>query len=331
MSKLKKIDKEFLLTDSSLNVYSYRLLTSGYLMDEFKKNPIGYNMHLRDKGVVVRWDDFRKDGDKVYAKPVINLSNPDGQKVADEIENGFLNAASVGHIVALEISSDPADYLPDQKGPTIKKWFNRECSLVDIPGNYNALTDLYDAHDNKLDLADFTPNFNNNMKQILLTAEQILKLNLKADADQGAVDAAFNNLVAEAAKVPDLQAKLTKAENDKTTAETALADLKKATTEQTINDLVAAGVTDGKITKEAGEKLKVDYATNPDGLKSLMDMMPKYQPISQQITGSAAADDLSAKSWAELDKSGKLEDLKAKDINLFKQKYKDQFGKEYQG
>jgi hypothetical protein len=109
MDKFKKIDKDFLLTDSSLNSYSYRLLTSGYLMDEFKKNPIGYYLHAdpdnteytRKDGVLVKWEDIRKDGDNVYGKPCINLSHPRGQKTVDEIESGFLNAASMGHFVVI--------------------------------------------------------------------------------------------------------------------------------------------------------------------------------------------------------------------------------------
>src|SRR5437762_1815164 len=101
-TKTKKIDKEFLITDSTVNCYGFRLMTSGYLIDEFKRNPIGYYMHARTDGVVVRWEDLRIDGDKVYGKPVINLSNKRGQQTVEEIENSFLNGASVGHIVALE-------------------------------------------------------------------------------------------------------------------------------------------------------------------------------------------------------------------------------------
>jgi len=42
--KTKKIDREFILSDSSVNVYGFRLLTSGYQIDEYKKNPIGYHI-----------------------------------------------------------------------------------------------------------------------------------------------------------------------------------------------------------------------------------------------------------------------------------------------
>lgn len=324
-NKFKKIDREFLLTDSSVNVYSYRLLTSGYLLDKFKKNPIGYKMHLRDDGVVVKWEDFRVDGDKVFAKPVVNLSNPKGQQVADELENGFLNAASVGHIVALEISTDPADYLPDQKGPTIKKWFNRECSLVDIPGNYNALADLFDENDNKINLADFNTPQLKAMKQVFLTPEQITKLNLKADPTQQDVDAVITNLMAEAAKVPDLTARLQTAETAKTKAENELVEFKKTALTQQVKDLVAKGLADKKLTKELGEKLEKQFDGKPDELKDLIDAMPAYQSVTKQIT-TAGAEDLSAKTWAELDKAGQLENLKAKAPETFYQKYEQHFG-----
>jgi uncharacterized protein YoxC len=332
--KFKKIDREFLLSDSSLNCYKYRLLTSGYLFDEFKKNPIGYYMHgteefPRESGVLVKWEDLRMDGDKVYGKPCINLNHPRGQRTANEIESGFLNAASFGHIVVVEVSSNPADYVDGQEGPTVSKWFNRECSLVDIPGNYNAVAEeLFDQNDKPLNLADFSKPQIEKMKQVFLTPEQITKLNLKADPTQQDVDTAVANLVAEAAKVPGLTASLQTAETAKKKAEDDLAALKKTTTEKQVKDLVAGALTAKKITKELGEKLEKQFAGNPDGLKELVDAMPAYAPITEQISNETKnVNDLKAKSWKELDAAGKLEDLKAKDINLFYQKYEEHFGK----
>jgi hypothetical protein len=199
--KSKKIDKEFQLSDSSVNCYGFRLLTSGYLIDEYKSNPIGYYMHDRDSGVVVRWEDLKVDGDKVLGKPVINMSNPRGQQTVDEIENKFLNGASVGHIVVLEWSDDPKMKLPGQIGPTATKWFNRETSVVDVPGNFGSLA-LFDKDGNPINLADFKNQSQSiiTMKQIFLTAEQITKLNLKADPTQADVDTAIDNLRAEVQK-----------------------------------------------------------------------------------------------------------------------------------
>ncbi|MFT4073028.1 MAG: hypothetical protein QM654_14025 [Dysgonamonadaceae bacterium] len=143
----KKIDKEFCITDNSVNCYGYRLLTEGFLLNNFNP-PVGYFMHDRDSGVAVRWSDFRIDGDKVYAKPTINdLAFPE---LATQIENGFYQAASVGHIIALEWSDDPSMKIDGQTGITVTKWFCRECSIVDIPGNYNAISELYDKDNNSL-------------------------------------------------------------------------------------------------------------------------------------------------------------------------------------
>lgn len=148
------LDKNFVHSDSSLNVYGFRLLTSGYQIQEYAKNPIGFYMHNRDLGVLVRWENLRIEGDKVIGQPDINMSNARGAQTCDEILKGFLNAASVGGIVILESSDDPALKLNGQTGPTITKWFNRETSLCDVPGNFGALV-LYDHNDNIINLSSF--------------------------------------------------------------------------------------------------------------------------------------------------------------------------------
>lgn len=334
MSKFKKIDKHYQLSDSTVNVYGFRLLTEGYLIDEYKKNPIGYYMHLRDNGVVVRWEDLKIEGDKVLGKPVVNLSNPRGQQTVDEIENGFLNGASVGHIVVLEWSDAPELKLPGQTGPTITKWYNRECSLVDVPGNHSSLTSLYDLDGNPINLSDLTPK-KINMKQIFFTPAMLAALNLKDDADASTVTNCFNDLVAKAAKVDQLQTQLQSLQSAKQKAEDDLTELKNKSVKETVKSLVAAALAEKKITKELGDKLEVDYATNPDGLKNLLGAMPKYQSITDQIENKnadqKAVSDLIAKSWDELFATGQTEVLKTKDLAAFKAKYKETFGKDYQG
>jgi hypothetical protein len=106
--KFKKIDRQYVLSDSSVNEYGFRLLTSGYELATFQKNPIGYYMHRREDGIVLKWEDLHVEDDKVVGMPVINLSNGRGEQTCDEAENGFLNAASVGHIVVVEYSTDAA-------------------------------------------------------------------------------------------------------------------------------------------------------------------------------------------------------------------------------
>ena len=301
----KKIDKEFCLTDETVNVYGYRLLTSGLQLDRFKP-AIGFLMHDRDAGVAVKWEDFRIDGDKLYAKPLVNTSR--FPVLADEIEAGFYSAASVGKIVALELSDDVSLMLDGQTGPTVTKWFFRESSIVDIPGNYGALAQLYDEKDNVLqDLSDNKNQKPNFMSKIEFTAEQLLLLDL-ADNATG---------VQITARLKDLADKAKRTE----TAEKELADLKAATMENEVKSILKGGMDANKLSKELADTLGKDYAGNPAGLKSLVDAMP----AQTRVTGEAAGGGIGipekyvGKTLNDLYLSGELEDVKKNYLDYYNQ------------
>lgn len=332
--KTKKIDREFLLTDDSVNCYGFRLLTSGYLKEEFIRNPIGYYMHDRSEGVIVKWEDLRVDGDKVYAKPVINMSNERGQQTVDEIENGFLNGASVGHIVALEYSEDPEKMLPGQTGPTITKWYHRECSLCDVPGNMNALA-LYDKDGNEIKLADFKLKSSTiqTMKQIILTAAQLALIpNLKADSTADEVTTALTNLKAEADKVPQLVQDLAAATTAKKTAEDALVTEKEKNAKDSVTNQLAAALDKKQITVAQQTLFAKQYAGKPDELKELLATMKPFASVIDKTelsdTDATELKALSGKTGTELFNEGKLERLKELSASLFKVKYKEAFGEE---
>ncbi|SIT25593.1 Mu-like prophage I protein [Chryseobacterium ureilyticum] len=314
--KFKKIDKEFCVTDNSVNVYKYRCLSEGLQLDEVKRNPIGYFLHgteefPREMGVLVRWEDFRVDGDKVYAKPCINLSHPRGQRTVDEIEGGFLNAASVGKITVLDASSDKSLMLSGQERPTVTKWFPREISLVDIPGNYNALSNLYDAENNELSLVDFEKITFLNMSNNTLDAAKILTaLNLKA-GDEGEVVTAINNLVDKANKSDEYKTDL-----DTKTKE--LKDLKDETVKKQVEDLIDKGKTDKKLTNEVAAILSKSYATNPEDLKALIDTMPAQVSVTNGIKdGDPELKKFEGKSWDDLYASEELETVRKKFPELY--------------
>ncbi|AKK74447.1 hypothetical protein OK18_19135 [Chryseobacterium gallinarum] len=314
--KFKKIDKEFCLTDNSVNVYKYRCLTEGLQIDEIKKNPIGYYLHgtkefPREMGVLVRWEDFRTEGDKVYAKPCINLSHPRGERTVNEIETGFLNAASVGKITVLNASNDKSLMLEGQERPTVTKWFPREISLVDIPGNYSALTSLYDMEGNELNLSDLE-NFTikNTMSNTLDAAKILAALNLK-DGDEPEVLAAINNLVDKANKADEYKTSLD-------TKETELKDLKAETVKKQVEDLIDKGKNDKKLTQELAAKLSADYATNPSGLKDLIDTLPAQVSVTEKIKdGDQELEKYNGKSWDDLWSSNELETVRQKYPDLY--------------
>lgn len=359
MSKLKKIEKEFLLTDNSVNCYGFRLLTEGYLMSEFQKNPIGYGMHKRTEGVLVRWEDLRTDGDKVYGKPVINLSHPDGQRTLDEVENGFLNAASVGHLVILEYTDDDKLMLPGQTSYTVTKWYNRECSLVDVPGNFNALKQLVDSNDQPINLSDFTNLKFLSMKEIKFSALQLIALSLTTEATEPMVEKAFNDLVAKACRVDALELNLKnlKANANKEKVIVLIANagtkLPKALAEKLaadysenpdglkslidalpgsegkVTEILSAALAAKKITKELHDKLAVDYSDKPTELKNLVDAMPSYTSVVDGMGGKGAEPryaKLMAKSYDELMESGESELLAKEAPALWKIKREEEFG-----
>jgi hypothetical protein len=308
---LQKIDKEYCLTDDSVNVYGYRCLTSGFQTDRFKP-AIGLLMHNRERGVAVKWEDLRLDGDKLYGKPVVNTTAfPD---LAQQILDGFYDGASCGKIVALAWSDEPDMKLEGQTGITVTKWFPREISIVDIPGNYNALANLYDESDNVLmDLSDKKQFFNNNqnqkkMPELNLTPEQLKVLDLADNATPEQVGVKLTDLVD--------KAKRTEA------AEKGLADLTAATTTKEVEAILTKGMDDKKLTKDLADKLRVTYATNPTGLADLVDAIPAQQIVSS-TEGDAVPEKYKGRSFNDLYVSGDLADVKKNYPDYFKTLKKD--------
>lgn len=323
--KFRKIDRQYVLSDSSVNVYGFRLLTSGYQLDAFQKNPIGYYMHRREDGIALKWDDLHIEDDKIIGVPVINLSNARGEQTCDEAEHGFLNAASVGHIVVLEYSTDPELMLPGQTGPTITKWYNKECSLVDIPGNCNALTALYDAQENEINLMDL-----GGAMPVIAGNEQLLagikkSMSLTMNEQEGGVLAAIQDLVEKAVGLEQENIAL---RNDRMQLQTKIDDLNETRLRHEIAALLDRGLEDKKITVGLRDRLAQDYATNPEGLKALLAAMPAYRSIAEQLR---AKTDTTEAQWAwddyeQHDPTGKkLKELRANDPGRYKELFARKF------
>lgn len=292
----KKIDKEFCLTDESVNVYGYRLLTSGLEIERFKP-AIGFLMHDRDRGIAVKWEDFRVDGDRLLARPVVNETLfPD---LAKQIEDGFYAAASVGHIVALEVSDDPADKLEGQTSVTVKRWFPRECSIVDIPGNYNALAQLYDETDSVLhDLSDnCKPEpINNNMDKKTISASDLLLPDLTADSTIEQINQAIKDLTERAEKASAL--------------ETELRELKESRQKEQVENIIKRGMDERRLTKELADRLKADYSKNPEGLKALVMTMPSQKSVRQTLSEGDVPERYRGKTFRDLYLSGEWETVR---------------------
>lgn len=298
---MKRINREFCLTDESVNCYGYRLLTSGLEIDRYRP-PIGFLMHERERGVAVQWTDFRLEGDRLFATPIVNDTLfPD---LAQQIEEGFINAASVGHIVALETSTRPEDLLPGQEGPTVTRWFPREVSLVDIPGNYNALGRLYDENDNVLH--DLSAKLDTPKTQPMDLKSVFPEL---ADTDEASILDYLGKVKARACEADSLQAEL-----DNLKAQAAAAQVRALTAEATA---------DHKIPQAAAEILDEDYRDRPERLRSLLELLPARSAVPQPQHKDG--DLFASLSWEELDHRGLLPRLKAENPDLFAVKFAERF------
>ena len=326
--KYRKIEREYVLSDSSVNEYGFRLLTSGYQLASFQKNPIGYYMHRREEGIVLKWENVRIEDDKVLGTPVINLSNGRGAQTCDEAENGFLNAASVGHIVVLEYSNDPAQMLPGQTGPTITKWYNKECSLVDIPGNCNALTRLYDAQENELNLVDLGINNKNLITTIGQNTINELAgiLLLDSAADEQAIVTEIKNL---AAKTGVLELENKTLRNEKHNLQLQLDDLTQAQNKFEITATLDRALEDKKLTVSLRNQLAVDYAANPEGLKTLLAVMPAYRSIAEHLSSKPLDTTEAQWQWDDFEKNDpsgkKLKELRANNPVKYKELFDNKF------
>ena len=145
------MSKRVILSDSSINSYGYRVLTSGGRLDRFKKNPIMLYMHMRDEGsprwcnykAIGYWKDIQIEDDVLSAVPVFDKVDELSKEIAAKFEAGTFRAASIG-IRVLGTSEDANVLLPGQTRASVVDWELLEASIVDIPSNGNAVR-LYDS------------------------------------------------------------------------------------------------------------------------------------------------------------------------------------------
>lgn len=155
----------FIVSDESTNSYNFIVKTAGIDTAQFERNPVMFYMHDREKGVVGRWENVRKEGVQLLMDAVFDESTELGRQVKAQVEGGFLRSASIG-IDAVETK--------EIKGvQTVVKCRLKEVSIVDIPSNGNAVK-LYKQDGTQVfTLADLQSNTAESLKAAILA---LLKL-----------------------------------------------------------------------------------------------------------------------------------------------------------
>lgn len=317
----------FILHDESVNTYGYRMLTSGANLTEFRKNPVMFLNHMDFDLPIGRWENIRIEEGRILADAVFDEKDERAQKVRAKIEDGFIRAASIGAWPPEEISDDEALRLPGQTGPTITRWTVREASIVTIGANHNALV-LYDRTTGEridlenteafIRLMDHTPKKHTNMIKTIKTL--LLLKDAATDAD---VLASVKELKEQKEQLEAENRQLKEAE------EKRLADIRKQQKAQA-EALVDAAIRDGRINADARKNLLELFDQNFEAAKASLEAIPARKSIAEQIerTDNSTLKDFSG-TWDELDRAGRLIELKDKDPELFKEKFKKQFGVEY--
>jgi hypothetical protein len=134
-----------LISDSSLNAYGSRILTSGIDIEQYKRNPILLWMHSRADGgrkdevlPLGHVEDLVIEGDALYGVPVFDAVDDFAKNVQALWESGTIKMVS-GHFDIIELSADSQYMLPGQTRETVTKSRLWEVSIVDVGANDNAL------------------------------------------------------------------------------------------------------------------------------------------------------------------------------------------------
>lgn len=148
-------------------------------------------------------------------------------------------------------------------------------------------------------------------------------LNLSDSAGQDEITVAVQEIIKDRDRVKAENATLTDAidRQNREKAEARKADAVRLTDE---------AIRDGRIDAKGRDGMLSLFDKDFDSAKAMLDAIPRRRSVSGQLSGDngPALGDLKAKSWDELDRAGKLLELKDKAPEIYKEKFKERFGVE---
>lgn len=319
----------FVLHDESVNTYGFRMLTSGANLEEFRKNPVLFLNHKDWELPIGRWENIRIEGTRILADAVFDENDEEAIKVMKKVETDFVRMASIGAWPPEEVSDAPELKLPGQTMPTVTRWTVREASVVTIGANHNALV-MYDRQTGKqIDLTDATSvvrlmdiNIHSNTENMNENLKGVLKL--QDSATEADIVGAVKTLIAN---------------NDRLSEENRVLKEEKAEQERIRMEaqraegvaLVDAAVKDGRIDAAGRNAYLALFDKDFESAKAVLAAIPHRKSVVSQIDAAKGQQqtelaDLASKTWDELDRAGRLVELKDKAPELYREKFKARFG-----
>ena len=322
------------INNSNLNSFGFRVLTEGIDFSQFEKNPILLYMHIRadeayriggKNPVLGNVINIKVEGDNLVGELKFSESNSFAQEIQALYEEDTLRMVSPG-LKPIEWSDDPAVLLPGQTGFTLIKSKLRELSCADIGSNDDALK-FYDDNDKVIELKGGGTNLFPALKEDKIDNKKEVSmknvlgtLNLTEGTEESIAVDEIKKLQLRAAKADELEAQIANEKNAR------------------VISLVDQAVKEEKITADKKEIfLSIGKNSGIEALEATFGAMQPAVRATDIIGGKNPATEktadvgtkLAEMSWDELDKAEKLVELKEKDFELFKLKYKGEFGVEY--
>ena len=330
---MKKSTKRLTISSESVNSNGFRVRTSGIELAEFNANPLLLWMHKRPQGEkdellpLGYWTEIELKDGKITGVPVFDDTDDFALKIYNKVENGTIKMASAG--------LKPVHFAESGSDKWLEKSILKEASIVDIGSNKDCIAvALYGDQDELVTLSDAYKKYINknknykSMKTIQLSAEATLPL-LKLNEEATAADthSAILKLVT-LSETQKTELEQLKAKNQELADKLDLSE--KADSKKRCMELAEGAVKDRKITEDQKEFIvtlaESNYETAEKYVKSLQGV-PEVRTVIANSTASTAG--LEKLSWDELDQNNQLVTLKEANIDLFKEKYKAKFNKEW--
>jgi len=322
--------KTFILHDETVNTYGFRMLTSGANLEEFRKNPVMLLNHNDWNLPIGRWENIRIEGSKILADAVFDENDPRAVEVQQKVETDFIRMASIG--AWTQERSDAYDLmLPGQTSSTVTRWTVREASIVTIGANHNALA-LYDSNGNLVNMGDFLKRSKPTATMEYTELEDTLNkkdmgklttvLNLSDAASEADIVTKVNEIISNADRLEKENRTL------KDAIDAQKAEQKKKEQQEAVA-LVDAAVKDGRIDAKGKETYLALFDRDFTSAKAALDAVPARQSVTAMINnGQQRVDmgDWKNKSWDEIDRAGKLTQLKDNHPDVYAEKFEERFG-----
>ncbi len=323
----KKKTYPFVVLDETTLTSGFRVLTAGVDTAQFEKNPVALYLHNDWSMPIGVWENIRKEKGQILADLRPDYDDPDTevQRLIGKIERGIIKMASVG-LVDLDLSDAPEHLLDAKNTVTVLRSRLREISVVPIGKNHNALR-LFDHEGRELNLADKSLNLSDyfikdepNKNKKSMKKEILSALNLADTATPAQIEEAVELLLADKKKSDNRAAEL---QQQLDAIDAAKKEAQKAEALQ----LTDAAIRDGRLDAKAKEATLKAFENDHEGTKLLLGSITKPESVKKQLESGKKSLELADKSWDELDRAGKLAELKASDFETYAQKFEEKFGK----